>query len=398
MVLSSPSIGSIGAALLCLLLSGPITRAQSWDSAAGGGVWAAAESVGRAPGDSVNSRALRYARFRDTLTEPELPELVRRHYVTISEGVYANALEDYRHAESLFVKLSLEEPDHPMGPLMRAATLNVEMVDNERYARAEEFWALLDTAEARAKSWVKAHPGDAWAACCLGHVHGYRAVWEGRFGSWFKALKRGLNARGAYHEALKADSNCIDAYIGLGSYHYWKSAKSEFINWLPVLVNDDKEKGLREMHVALERGWFTQGAAAAGLVAMNRHRKQFDSALALAREWQAVYPEGKAFLWGQAYCLFDLRRDAEALAVFDSLKARLAADTGQGWFNYIEVDFCRAELFDCLGDGARAAAIMDTVLAYPATEGERKRQKSRLKAAEEYLEGRGEKGSEHIIR
>lgn len=372
--------------MLCLglLLMAPVSRAQSWDTLGGSGASAVAASMGSAPEDSVNvwdAREQRYARFRDTLSTPPVPEVLRRHYVSVSEGIYANATEDYRHAESLFHEICVTEPDHPMGPLMHAATLNVEMVDNERYVRQKEFWALLDTAETRAKQWLQAHPSDAWALCCLGHVYGYRAVWEGRFGSWFVALKRGLNARGAYTKALEADSTCMDAYIGLGSYHYWKSAKSEFINWLPVLVHDDKKKGLAEMHLALERGWLSRGAAAAGLIAMDMHRKQYDSALILAREWQAVYPEGKAFLWGEAYALFNLGRDAEALAAFDSLKARLEADSGQGWYNFIEVDWHRAELFDRQGDVARARAVRDTLLAYPASEEERKRQKEHLRDA-----------------
>ena len=104
------------------------------------------------------------------------------------------------------------------------------------------------------------------------------------------------------------------------------------------------------------------------------------SALALAQTWQAVYPEGKAFLWGQAYALYAMERNADALGVFASLKSRLQADSGQGWYNYIEVDYHRAELFDRLGDSARAHAVRDTVLTYPASEGERKRQKDKLKA------------------
>lgn len=382
----------------CLLLATALSSAQSWDTAHDttvlSGVHTAANSdvSGRPPDsvrlspppgtehpDSVSLRSQLYARFRDTLTVPQLPELLKSHYVMISEGVYANAIEDYRHAESLFASLSVTEPGHPMGPLMQAATLNVEMVDNEVYAREDEFWTLLDIAEARAKSWLKAKPEDAWALCCLGHVYGYRAVWEGRFGSWFTALKRGLNARGAYEKALESDSTCMDVYIGLGSYHYWKSVKSEFINWLPLVVKDDKDKGIREMHLALERGWLTQGAAAAGLVAIHMHRERYDSALALARQWQAVYPQGKAFLWGQAYALFALERNGEALAAFDSVMARVRADSGQGWYNYIEVEYHRALLFDRLGDSTRARYVRDTVLSFPATEDVRKRQKDKLK-------------------
>jgi tetratricopeptide (TPR) repeat protein len=384
------SIGAVGAIMACLT---PTLRAQSWHSAH----WAFGVDDSltvRYSDASYVKPGLSYVALRDSISVPPgLPAVIAAHYVTMCEGVYANAQEDYRHAESLFVALSVAEPGHPMGPLMHAATLNVEMVDNEVYDRGSEFLRLLDTASARADRWLKEHPDDAWVHCFKGHIYGYRAVWESRFGSWFVAMKRGLNARGAYHDALDRDSLLWDAFVGLGSYHYWKSARSEFINWLPVIVNDDKDKGLREMHVALERGHFVRGAAAAGLVAIQLHRKECDSALVLAREWQAVYRYGKAFWWGQAYALFGLQRWAEALDAWDSLRARVVADDGQGLINYVEIDWHRGMIYAALGDVERACAVMDTVLAYPVSDDERKRVKERLKDAEKFLDKRCGEGS-----
>jgi len=399
------SIGAVG--VIALLLT-PTLSAQSWHTlrAASGagdaGIAGAAATGTAAAGEAANGAEtartvpdstasyvkpeLSYVALRDSVSVPAgLSEFIVAHYVTMCEGVYANAQEDYRHAESLFVALSVAEPSHPLGPLMHAATLNVEMVDNEVYGRGLEFLQLLDTAQARADRWLVSHPGDAWVHCFKGHIYGYRAVWESRFGSWFVAMKRGLNARGAYHDALDRDSTVWDAYVGLGSYHYWKSAKSEFINWLPLIVNDDKDLGVREMGVALERGHFVRGAAAAGLVAIQLHRKKYDSALVLAREWQDVYSRGKAFWWGQAYALFGAGRDAAALAAWDSLRARVEADFGQGLINYVEIDWHRGTLYDRLGDSERACEVMRTVLSYAVSDDERKRVGDRLKDADKFV-------------
>jgi hypothetical protein len=310
---------------------------------------------------------------------------LREHYVTIRAGMDAHYLDDHRRAESLFAFVSERAREHPVGPLMRAGAIYAEMKDHEVFDRLDEFRTHLDSAQARVRSWIEAQPDDAWGYCFLGHVHGYRAMWEGRHGSWFKALKLGLKAKGAYHDALRRDSTCWDAYVGLGSYHYWKSAKTEFINWTGLIMKDDKEKGLVEMRCAMERSYFARAAAAAGLIWMHLHRGAYTEALELAIEWHARYPEGKTFLWGRAYAEYMLDRDDSALVRFDSLRARVLADPAQGLFNLIEIDYHRAQLYGRHAETERACALMDSVLAYPADEDVRERQKDHLKEARAFV-------------
>ena len=313
-----------------------------------------------------------------------LGSVLHDHYVIISRAIDATYSADYALADSLFERLSNVEPDHPVGPLMRAATLQAQMRDYEVLDRKEEFKLYLDTAESRAHTWISNHPDDSWGYCYLGHTYGYRAMWQGHFGSWVAAVRSGIKAKNAYHEAVKRDSLCWDAFLGLGSYHYWKSAKTEFINWTGI-IKDQKELGLKQTELALERGIFAREAAAAGMLQIYLHQKQYDRAIALAKKWHAVHPRGKTFLWGQAYAEFEAFQNDSALVRFDSLRARVANDPAQGLYNMIEIDYYRALLLDRVGQVKRACETMNRVAHYKATEEVLKRQKDKLKKARKFV-------------
>jgi len=149
-------------------------------------------------------------------------------------------------------------------------------------------------------------------------------------------------------------------------------------------VKDDKKKGEAELELAMAESHFAQAASAAALVWVHIDRRRFNEAENLARTWRARYPEGKAFLWGQAQAEYSGGQDDSALAHFDSLKVRVAALPEQSYFNYIEIDFHRAQLYLRRADTARACAVMDTLLAYPLDRDVKDRQKDRLKAAAKF--------------
>ena len=308
-----------------------------------------------------------------------LPAPLDEHYVSLNHAIDLTYREAYAAADSIFRTVAEAAPDHPAAYLFLAGSKQADMMDHEDYDQAEVFTALLDTAETKADAWIEAHPDDPWGYCFLGHTRGYRAMWEAREGSWFAALKVGLKAKGAYHEALKRDSMCYDAYLGLGSYHYWKSARTEFINWTGLFVKDDKKKGVAEMKRAMADGIFCKAAAAAGLIWVYLDQKKSVEAQQLAAQWQSQYPEGKTFLWGQAFAAYDGGVLGDALTLFDTLHTRVAADTAQTYFNLIEIDYHRAECYDLMSRKERACAIADTIVSYPASDTIKKRQKDRLK-------------------
>jgi tetratricopeptide (TPR) repeat protein len=310
---------------------------------------------------------------------------LRDHYVTIMQAIDATYSGDYGLADSVLDEMSQRLPAHPVGPLMRAATVMAQMRDYEVLNRVEEFQAFLDTAYIRAEQWIATNPDDSWGYCYLGHTYGYRAMWQGHFGSWMSAVKWGLKAKGAYRDAIDQDSLCWDAYLGLGSYHYWKSAKTEFINWTGFLVKDQKKLGQAETEKALAHGIFSKEAAAAGLLQIYLHKKQYAQAIDLAKRWQAVHPRGKTFMWGQAYAEFSAGQYDSALVRFDSLHDRVVADSMQGMYNLMEIDYHRALCYDGLGLATQACAIMERVPGYEATDEVLDRQKDKLKKARKYI-------------
>jgi len=165
-------------------------------------------------------------------------------------------------------------------------------------------------------------------------------VYYSRAGSWWSALRYGIKAKKAFGRCIKADSAFYDAYVGLGSYRYWRSAKTKAINWLPF-VPDERDRGLRELELAAEKSLFSGDFARNSLIWVWIDLRRYEEAESLAVEMQNKYPEGREFLWGIAAAR--LRQDdfLGAEAVLTELIARVREDPNTNNYNIVE---CRCQL------------------------------------------------------
>jgi tetratricopeptide (TPR) repeat protein len=260
-----------------------------------------------------------YPVFGQTLLTPEKIELINLGNCALMNGRWASALEIYS-------KISKVDSIDPGGFLFRAGVLQAEMMDCERNLYAESFPALLDSTRIFAERKLKSCGKQDSALCYLylGHQLAYRSLYEARFGSSFSALEHGLKAKGEYHKGLTADSSLYDLYLGLGSYHYWKSVKAGILTWTGIFKND-REKGIREIHIAIDSALFSKESARSALIWIFIHEKKYDSAVVLADDFYRKYPEGKTFLWplGEAYYKSEHYTEAEKIYIrlFNILKA-----------------------------------------------------------------------------
>ena len=254
------------------------------------------------------------------------------------------------------------------------------MSDAEDNGRREEFNALLDSVEVLVSRYRDSCRGRslAWLHLFRGHVRAYRSLYEAKFGSFLKALSSGLKSRGAYHDALKADSTLYDAYFGLGSYHYWKSAKAGVLKLFGIFKNE-KERGIAELHLAIDSSVLSREAARSGLLWIYLDAEQYDSVIVLARSLAAEYPGGKSFLWPLAQAYMKSGRYDSAVTVYRRLRAQLERNPGN-YYNLIEVDYALARAWEKLGNREETDAAAARLQEYeryipPAT---RRRQERKL--------------------
>src|SRR5512140_332401 len=149
----------------------------------------------------------------------------------ITEGVDLTLKQDYVHADSVFRQAIVKYPHHPMGYLYRAAVMQTISMDYLDPLDFSPFDSLLVTAKSEAQKIIDDSPGSPLGYFFLGTAEGYDAYAHVDVGDWIAGITKGLGAATDFKKAVGLDSTLYDAYVGVGTYYYWKSRKAEFLNW-----------------------------------------------------------------------------------------------------------------------------------------------------------------------
>ncbi len=302
----------------------------------------------------------------------------------LRRGIALTMTEQFDSARVVFKHLVDREANDFAARLYLAGVDHAEMLDREEYDGKKKLESDAEHAIELAKDALKRGHDPAWAYLTIGNAHAYIASLEAKAGGWWSAMRRGLKAKGAYLDALKTDPTLYDAYLGLGTYHYWKSAKTEFINWFP-LVGDRKDDGVRELELAVDSSLFSGDLALNSLVWIHLHRKQPERALACAERLHARYPNSRLVNWGLAFSHYAAGRYHEALDYFGAIIASLESDSTQSYYNLIECRSQRAEIYHLIGDTASERREYEQLLSYPTPRAVAERQEKAIQKARKVL-------------
>ncbi len=297
-------------------------------------------------------------------------------------GIDYTITEQYAAAESLFSVLATRYPQSPVGPLFWAGTIQTEMLDLEDGRLWPEAHTLIEETIEEAEAWATADPHNPEPYFFSGTAYGYWAMHESHWGRWYIAIEKGLKAGNRFKTAVELDPTFIDAYVGLGSYQYWKSAKMTMLSWLP-LVEDERRTGIRHLERVAARGTFAKTTAKNSLVWIWLDYGFPQKAYELSAELREKYPESKMFWWASGQAALESYRWQEAIAIYDTLATRIT-DQGPGnYYNLIECAYYTAIAAYEAGEYARCRTECQKAHAYPAPQHIRKRQKDKLAELEE---------------
>jgi tetratricopeptide (TPR) repeat protein len=303
----------------------------------------------------------------------------------IRTGINLTVTERFDEAREHFQTMINHDTTDHAAYLLLAGVWHGEMFDREDYSTRSEFDSLVDMALSLAEKAIAENRNPAWAHLTRGNAYAYIATLETKVGSWWSALRKGLAAKDEYLEALKLDPTLFDAYLGLGSYHYWKSAKTEFINWLP-LVPDRKDEGCAELQLAIDSSLFSGDLATNSLLWIYLDWGQPEKAYNIATRLHQKFPDSRLFTWGLAISSYYSRHLSEALESFGKILDMIEHQPGQDNFNTIECRFYRARIFQMLHEKEKAIAELQKLLSYPISKEIKDRQQEKLRKAREMLE------------
>lgn len=262
--------------------------------------------------------------------------------------------ELFDEADSVYALFADLYPSDPAGPLYRAAVRLAAMNDAEDPFASEDFGLLLDSVETLTDDSLAADSSErAWLYLMRGNSYAYRSIYESHFGSLLTAVRRGFSARNCYSDALKQDSTLYDIYLGLGSYHYWKSAKGGFLRMIRILSND-RARGIRELRLAEDSALYSRDAAYSALIWIFLDEKKYDSAIVRAQKMRAEYPDGRSFYWPLARAYAEKGMFAEAVDLYRILRSYFDEFPGN-YYNLIEIDYALCRLAEKMNHKETAA-------------------------------------------
>ncbi len=249
---------------------------------------------------------------------PDHPAIASR----IEQGMYRTILNRFAEADSLYQGLIRDYPDRPFGYFYRGANLQAWMVDREDYSRMQAFQYWMDRCVAVVDSLERLQQATAWDYFYKGSAYLYRSFLNGKHRRWWQAYRNSRQGVQFLEKALVRDSTLFDAYLGIGSYKFWKSKKAGILTWLPFLKNE-AELGLELVRLAIEKGRFVKWIGRDQLTWMLLEHGKLEEALKLARQNVAQFPQSRFFNWTLARVYEKSGHYMEARQVYEWLLSQV---------------------------------------------------------------------------
>jgi tetratricopeptide (TPR) repeat protein len=214
----------------------------------------------------------------------------------ILEGVELTIMNEFKQAERLYGEFIIQYPDEPFGYFYIAAVIQAEMLDAEDYDRILEFEKNIDLCVLKSENIKKERPDDPWPLFYEGSAYLYKSYMQGKEKKWWPAYRSAKKGAGRLESILDLDSRFYDAFLGIGSYKYWKSSKTKFLQWLPF-IKDEREIGIQMIKVAIESGQFVQLIARDQLAWIMLDSGKYEEAKKYAGVNMRLYPGSRFFQW-----------------------------------------------------------------------------------------------------
>jgi tetratricopeptide (TPR) repeat protein len=241
----------------------------------------------------------------------------------VTRGIQLVYNDQYEASLVIFNDLQARYPNHPAPYFFKAASYQSHMNSLRTSRYDKELEENIQLAIDKGNEWLE-REDDSWIYFYIGAAYGYRALNRFRKHYWVTAYLDAKKAVSNFEAALVSRPDLYDVYLGLGSFHYWRTARSKFLRIIAFWIPDKRKLGLRQLEFAAEHGRYTQDEASYNLIAAYFDYEQYDKArrilnLALTKRT----PPSVSDLYYKGRLLVKSQRWPEVASVFTEILQRL---------------------------------------------------------------------------
>ena len=280
----------------------------------------------------------------------------------LKSGIELIVAQEYNQAEEIFNSLKNNFPDLPLGNIYLAANKIAKAYDYEEPFDEEYILYNLDKAKSISEKLLDEDGHNVWYNYFLALTEGYSAYFDALNENWLSAFSTGLTSLKAFDECLSNNPNFYEAYIALGTYEYWKSRKTEFIQWLPF-VDDDRDDAISKLQIAIDSSSYNSYLAINSLLWIYIDQKKYDRAKELAYTALKHFPSSRSFKWGFARAVEESDPSNAILLYQDILKSYPKEIKSR--VNEITLKHIIAQRYFELGDLNKTQQLCEEILSIP---------------------------------
>lgn len=283
--------------------------------------------------------------------DPKVDQLLR-------SGIESIVTQNYADAELKFKRLNDNYPDLPLGSIYLAAVKMAASIDYGEAIDEGYISARLNDAEKKTDKLIEKNDHNAWNFYFLALNKGYWAYFKALNRDYISAFSSGLSSISKFNKCLQMDSSFYDAYIAIGTYKYWKSAKTK---WVPF-VSNEKELGVQYLTLALGKNTFNHYLAQNSLMWIYINDKEYKKAADIAEKVLSKYPGNRSFKWGLGRAYQEINK-RKAIEVFEKLLSSVLELKNNNHYNEIILKHKLALLNHEVGDNKTALRLCDEILS-----------------------------------
>ncbi len=290
------------------------------------------------------------------INSPDVEQLIRA-------GLEYAYTEQFDSASMYFDKIVREYPQNPAGYFMKAALLQLKMMDACRFELEDEYMLLMRKAANHAQAVLDANEEDLWAEFYLANTYVYQAVYRAFRKDYFETFKVGVKGGRMMQDLVKRDSSFYDAYLSAGTFEYFWARASRYLPFLN-LGGGDVDGAIKKLHTAAEKSLYSGPTACNSLAFIYGEEGEYEKAARIIDSLLILYPGSRTFLWNKAELEFNNDNFEIAVDLFEDLYNRYDAMNEK---NYANLAQCRLYIGKCfaeLGDKDSARKNLKEVIQY----------------------------------
>lgn len=279
----------------------------------------------------------------------------------LKSGITNVVNQDYAEANKYFKQLASEYPELPLGKIYLAASKIAEAYDYKKKYDSDYIESNLQEAREHAEELLSTDEDNLWFNYYYALSEGYLAYYDEIQENWLFALSSGMNSISAFGNCLNIDNNFYEAYIAIGTYEYWMSRKTEFLDWMPS-YEDETEIGIEKLRAAIEFASYNSHLAVNSLIWIYIDQKDFNTAIEIGRNAVDEFPDSRYFKWGLARAYEDVNTDSSIQLYYDLLES-FSQEKDQNYINEIVLKHLIAQQYVKTGEKEKALILCDEILS-----------------------------------